>query len=141
MIYLVLYFLNKIASEQLFHPQTGDAPLQVLGLLEAVGLQFDQLWITGMDNTNFPASGSMNPVLSASYQRRYKMPFSVPENELKIAKNLLSGYAINSKNLILSYPLTDGNTPFDQSPLIKQFNQQNKQDTENKDLPGWLNQA
>ena len=136
-----LGYLQKLANEQLFHPQTGDAPLQVLGLLEAVGLQFDQLWITGMDNTNFPASGSMNPVLSASYQRRYKMPFSVPENELKIAKNLLSGYAINSKNLILSYPLSDGNTPLDQSPLIKQFNQQNKQDTENKDLPAWLNQA
>jgi ATP-dependent helicase/nuclease subunit B len=136
-----LGFLQKLANEQLFHPQTGDAPLQILGLLEAVGLQFDQLWITGMDNTNFPASGSMDPVLSASYQRRFNMPFSVPENELKIAQNLLSGFAINSKNLILSYPLTDGNTPLDQSPLIKQFNLHNLHVTENENLPVWLNQS
>lgn len=135
-----LSYLHKLANEQLFHPQTGDAPLQVLGLLEAVGLQFDQLWITGMDNSNFPASGAMNPVLPASFQRRYKMPFSVPENELCIAKNLLQGFASSSANLILSFPATDGNTPLEQSPLIKRFSEQNANTTDEISLPKWLNQ-
>ena len=117
--------LQKLANEHLFHPQTGDAPLQVLGILEAVGLQFDQLWITGMHSDNFPASGSINPVLSASYQRQHKMPFSVPEKELNIAKNLLSNFAINSNQLYVSYPITDGKTPLEQSPLICHYEQQN----------------
>jgi probable DNA repair protein len=120
-----LSYLQKLANEHLFHPQTGDAPLQVLGLLEAVGLQFDQLWITGMQSDNFPASGSINPVLSASYQRQHKMPFSVPEKELNIAKNLLSNFAINSNQLYVSYPITDGKTPLEQSPLICHYEQQN----------------
>ena len=120
-----LRYLQKLANEHLFHPQTGDAPLQVLGLLEAVGLQFDQLWITGMHSDNFPASGSINPVLSASYQRQHKMPFSVPEKELNIAKNLLSNFAINSNQLYVSYPITDGKTPLEQSPLICHYEQQN----------------
>ena len=120
-----LSYLQKLANEHLFHPQTGDAPLQVLGLLEAVGLQFDQLWITGMHSDNFPGSGSINPVLSASYQRQHKMPFSVPEKELNIAKNLLSNFAINSNQLYVSYPITDGKTPLDQSPLICHYEQQN----------------
>ena len=120
-----LSYLQKLANEHLFHPQTGDAPLQVLGLLEAVGLQFDQLWITGMHSDNFPASGSINPVLSASYQRQHKMPFSVPEKELNIAKNLLSNFAINSNQLFVSYPITDGKTPLEQSPLICHYEQQN----------------
>lgn len=120
-----LSYLQKLASEHLFHPQTGDAPLQVLGLLEAVGLQFDQLWITGMHSNNFPASGSINPVLSASYQRQHKMPFSVPEKELNIAKNLLANFAINSNQLFVSYPITDGKTPLEQSPLICHYEQQN----------------
>ena len=51
-----LYFLNKLASEQLFHPQTGDAPLQVLGLLEGAGLVFDKLWVTGMHSGNLPTN-------------------------------------------------------------------------------------
>ena len=135
-----LSYLQKIANEQLFHPQTGDAPLQVLGLLEAVGLQFDQLWITGMDDSSFPAAGSMNPVLSANYQRQHNMPFSIPENELKIAKNLLSGFAINSKSLVLSYPITDGNSPLDQSPLIKKFSLLDRENIDSGDLPIWLDQ-
>lgn len=120
-----LSYLQKLANEHLFHPQTGDAPLQVLGILEAVGLQFDQLWITGMHSDNFPASGSINPVLSASYQRQHKMPFSVPEKELNIAKTLLSNFAINSNQLYVSYPITDGKTPLEQSPLICHYEQQN----------------
>lgn len=136
-----LSYINKLASEHLFHPQTGDTPLQVLGLLEAVGLQFDQLWITGMHHSNFPASGSMNPVLPASFQRQHKMPFSVPENELRIAKNLLTGFASHSHQLFLSYPITDGKTPLDQSPLIKDFNQQDiYSKVGDLSLPKWLNQ-
>ena len=136
-----IFYLQKLANEHLFHPQTGDAPLQVLGLLEAVGLQFDQIWITGMHSDNFPVSGSMNPVLSANYQRRYKMPFSVPEKELQIAKNLLSGFVTNSKQLFLSYPVTDGQTPLEQSPLIKNYNHQDIQTVIGQlDLPEWLKQ-
>ena len=134
-----LWYLHKLANEHLFHPQTGDTPLQVMGLLEAVGLQFDQLWITGMHHGNLPAAGSMNPVLSAAYQRMQKMPFSVPENELAISKNLLSGFTSNSGQLFISYPGTDGKTPLEQSPLIKHYSHQ---DVASKvampAMPGWL---
>jgi probable DNA repair protein len=114
-----LYFLNKLASEQLFHPQTGDAPLQVLGLLEGAGLVFDKLWITGMHSGNLPTSGSIDPVLSANYQRQHQMPFSVPEKELTIAKSLLSSFKKNTHQLFMSYPLSDGKTPLEPSALIK----------------------
>lgn len=137
-----LWYIHKLANEHLFHPQTGDAPLQVLGVLEAVGLQFDQLWITGMHDANLPTAGSMDPVLSATYQRMNKMPFSVPENELTIAKNLLSGFASHCNQLFISYPLTDGQTPLEQSPLIKHYSQQ---DIASKvgtlTMPDWLVQS
>lgn len=114
-----LYYLNKLASEHLFHPQTGDAPLQVLGLLEGAGLVFDKLWVTGMHSGNLPTSGSIDPVLSASFQRQHEMPFSVPEKELTIAKSLLSSFKENTNQLFLSYPLSDGKTPLEPSMLIK----------------------
>jgi probable DNA repair protein len=113
------YFLNKIASEQLFHPQTGDAPLQILGLLEGAGLVFDKLWVTGMHSGNLPTSGSIDPVLSANFQRQHQMPFSVPEKELTIAKGLLSSFEENTHQLFMSYPLSDGKTPLEPSALIK----------------------
>jgi len=119
-----LYFLNKIASEQLFHPQTGDAPLQVLGLLEGAGLVFDKLWVTGMHSGNLPTSGSIDPVLSANFQRQHRMPFSVPENELTIAKSLLNSFKDNTDQLFLSYPLSDGKTPLEKSALINNIEPQ-----------------
>ena len=119
-----LYFLNKLASEQLFHPQTGDAPLQVLGLLEGTGLVFDKLWVSGMHDGNLPTSGSIDPVLSANFQRQHQMPFSVPEKELTIAKSLLTSFKENTKQLFLSYPLSDGKTPLEPSALIKDLESQ-----------------
>jgi ATP-dependent helicase/nuclease subunit B len=119
-----LYFLNKLASEQLFHPQTGDAPLQILGLLEGSGLVFDKLWVTGMHSGNLPTSGSIDPVLSANFQRQYQMPFSVPEKELTIAKSLLSSFEENTNHLFISYPLSDGKTPLEPSALIKDIEPQ-----------------
>ena len=118
------YYLNKLASEQLFHPQTGDAPLQVLGLLEGAGLVFDKLWVTGMHSGNLPTSGSIDPVLSANFQRTHEMPFSVPEKELMIAESLLSSFKENTKQLFLSYPLSDGKTPLEPSTLIKDIEPQ-----------------
>lgn len=134
-----LWYINKLANEHVFHPQTGDTPLQVLGLLEAVGLEFDQLWIMGMHDGNLPAPGSLNPVLSARYQRMQKMPFSDPENELKIAKNLLLGFSSHCGQLFISYPITDGKTPVEQSPLIKHYRQQDIASKVGElDMPSWL---
>ena len=134
-----LSYINKLANEHVFHPQTGDTPLQVLGLLEAVGLEFDQLWIMGMHDGNLPAPGSLDPVLSARYQRMKKMPFSDPENELIIAKNLLLGFSRHCGQLFISYPITDGKTPLEQSPLIKHYQQQDIASKVGElDMPSWL---
>ena len=137
-----LYFLNKLAAEQLFHPQTGDAPLQVLGLLEGAGLVFDKLWVIGMHSGNLPSSGSIDPVLSANFQRQHQMPFSVPEKELTIAKSLLSSFKENTQQLYLSYPLSDGKTPLEPSALIKDIEPQDLTEVVSQIEPAhWLKQS
>ena len=114
-----LKHLQQLAQESVFHPKTADAPLQILGLLEGSGLNFDQLWIVGMHSQNFPASVAINPLLPADFQRQFAMPHSLPERELQIAQELLSGYKNHSKKLILSYPLLRGEEQLDPSPLIR----------------------
>ena len=47
--------LARLAASTIFQPEGGDPPVQVLGLLEANGLEFDHLWITGLTR---PASTS-----------------------------------------------------------------------------------
>mgnify|MGYP001581152543 CR=1 FL=1 len=114
-----LKHLLLLAQDSVFHPKTADAPLQILGLLEGAGLHFDQLWIVGMHSQNFPASVAINALLPADFQRQHAMPHSLPERELQIAQELLSGYQTNSQRLILSYPLLRGEEQLEPSPLIR----------------------
>ena len=110
--------LQQLAQDSVFHPQTADAPLQILGLLEGSGLRFDQLWIVDMHSQNFPASVAINQLLPAEFQRLYQMPHSLPERELDIANKLLQEYKNNSSRLIVSYPKLRGEEQLDPSPLI-----------------------
>jgi ATP-dependent helicase/nuclease subunit B len=113
-----LKHLQQLAQDSVFHPQTADAPLQILGLLEGSGLRFDQLWIVDMHSQNFPASVSINQLLPAEFQRLHRMPHSLPERELDIANQLLQEYKNNSGRLIVSYPKLRGEEQLDPSPLI-----------------------
>lgn len=113
--------LQQMAQDAVFHPQTGDAPLQILGQLESSGLSFDQLWITGMHSQNFPASVAINPLLPAEFQREHRMPHSLPERELAIAQQLWSNYKNHSTRLVVSYPTRRGEEQLAPSPLIQEF--------------------
>ena len=137
-----LSYLHQLAGKQIFHPQTGDAPLQILGLLEGSGLVFDQLWIMGLSSDNFPSAQSMDPILPAQFQRAHCMPHSLPERELQIANKLLSGYLSNTKKLIYSWPLKEGESDIDESPLIKDITQIeiNSLIPQHDEMPSWLKQ-
>jgi len=135
-------YLQKMASRHIFHPKTGDAPLQILGLLEGSGLVFDQLWIMGLSSDNFPSAQAMDPILPAQFQRAHAMPHSLPERELEIANKLLAGYQCNATKLILSWPLKEGESDIEASPLIKDIPLADIDQLvpDHSDLPHWLQQ-
>ena len=137
-----LKYLQQLALESVFHPKTADAPLQILGLLEGSGLRFDQLWIVGMHSQNFPASVAINPLLPAEFQRQHKMPHSLPERELEIARQLLADYKANSGTLVFSYPLMRGEEQLDPSPLIRDIPlfDRERMPTQPEPYPPWLRQ-
>ena len=133
--------LQQLAQDSVFHPQTADAPLQILGLLEGSGLRFDQLWIVDMHSQNFPASVAINQLLPAEFQRLHQMPHSLPERELEIANKLLQEYKNNSGRLIVSYPRLRGEEQLDPSPLITDIALSNHPLTESPAAhPPWLYQ-
>lgn len=113
-----LKVLTTMALEETFHAQTPDAPLQILGLLEAAGLCFHRLWVVGLERNNFPKLIAINPLLPAEFQRKYAMPHSEVERELWIANTLLQGFYDNSQQLILSFPQRRGEELLEESPLL-----------------------
>ncbi len=109
--------LSKLAYTP-FHAQTSDSPVQVLGLLEAAGLQFDYLWVMGLDYRTWPEPSKPNPLIPVSLQDQWSMPRASMAKELAVAQKLTHRLSHSGGQVVFSSPLADGDQPLRPSPLI-----------------------
>ncbi len=96
--------LRQLANEQTFQPESPEAGVQVLGLYEASGLQFDALWLMGMSDNVWPATARPNPFISLALQRQHEMPHATATRELAVARKLTRRLLISAKTIVVSYP-------------------------------------
>ena len=104
-----------------FQAQSAQTPLQVLGLLEASGLQFDALWLVGMNDHLWPPSANPSPFIPVNLQREHNMPHASAERELEFARELLKGFERSSHNIVASYALQSDDQILRPSTLITEF--------------------
>lgn len=116
-----LAILRRMAGERVFQPQTPAAPIQVLGLLEASGLDFDSLWVMGLDDETWPPSPRPNPFLPLDLQRAHGIPHASAERELDYARRLTERLAASAGTVVFSYPLNSGDEKRRASPLLHAF--------------------
>ena len=111
--------LGLLCSERVFQPKTiGNPPLQVLGLLEASGLQFDALWVMGLVDNIWPPAARPNPLLSASAQRSAGCPNASASVQLSFAVNIHDQLCASAPDITFSWPRADGATALRPSPLL-----------------------
>jgi ATP-dependent helicase/nuclease subunit B len=113
--------LRRMAGERVFQPQTPAAPVQVLGLLEASGLEFEGLWVMGLDDESWPPSPRPNPFLPLDLQRVRGLPHASAERELEFARRLTERFAASADNVVFSYPLNAGDEKRRASPLLQAY--------------------
>jgi probable DNA repair protein len=113
-----LSLLTRIAGGADFQPESPEAPLQVLGALEATGLHFDHLWVTGMTDESWPGPPSPDPFLPIRLQREAGVPRCSPERELAFAMLVTDRLLASSQDIVLSYPTHEGDRELSPSPLI-----------------------
>ncbi|MDO3384987.1 PD-(D/E)XK nuclease family protein [Gilvimarinus sp. SDUM040013] len=102
-----------------FQAQTPDSPIQILGVLEAAGLQFSHLRIVGMHHGAWPPAAAPNPLLPIPLQRDWGMPKSSSERELNYAVRLTERMTGSAQDVIFSYPKTDGDRRLQASRLVE----------------------
>lgn len=116
--------LTQILSEALFQAESDfSAPIQVLGLLEASGFQFDQLWLSSMNDDIWPPSPAPNPFIPMDLQRRIALPRSSGAHELQYAQHIMHRLQHSTQSLIASYSQQKQNENHElaMSPLIQGF--------------------
>ncbi|MES2672700.1 MAG: PD-(D/E)XK nuclease family protein [Pseudomonadota bacterium] len=102
------HYLRELADKTPFQAQTPDSPIQILGALEAAGLQFSHLWVMGLSDNQWPPVPSPNPLLPLHLQRDHLMPHSSATRELEIAQGLTQRYRQSAQQVIFSSARNDG---------------------------------
>jgi probable DNA repair protein len=110
--------LRRMAADALFQPETPDVPIQVLGELEATGMQFDHLWVMGLSDDAWPRAPRPNPFLPAEMQRAAGLPQGSAAGMLALARRLTGEWMSCAGEVVLSYPLREDDREFKPSPLI-----------------------
>lgn len=98
--------LKKLAFAAKFSSEDNRfANIEILGVLEACGMQYDYLWFTSLSNKVWPAQANPNSFLPHAVQKKYNLPRSSARRELYVAKTLTKRLANSVKEqVIFSYP-------------------------------------
>ena len=79
--------LRTLAGTAIFRERNVGAQLEVLGVEEAIGGDFDALWISGLDNTRWPGPTRRDPLLPSAIQT--SLPGATSETALERARQEL----------------------------------------------------
>jgi len=112
-------YLRELADKTPFQAQTPDSPIQILGALEAAGLQFSHLWVMGLSDNQWPPMPAPNPLLPLHLQREQQMPHASATRELEIAEGLTQRYRQSAQHIIFSSAHSDGDNELRPSALIR----------------------
>jgi len=67
--------LTDLSRNRVFQAETPPGvPIQIMGRLESHGIQFDALWVSGLDADQWPPTSSPSPFLSIASQKACGIP-------------------------------------------------------------------
>jgi ATP-dependent helicase/nuclease subunit B len=113
-----LAFLKRHCADTLFQPESPDAPIQVLGVLESAGLRFDCLWVSGLTDEAWPLDARPNPFLPIPAQKKAGIPQASAETAAAYDRSITEGWKRAAREVVFSWPQKEEDRDFAPSPLI-----------------------
>jgi ATP-dependent helicase/nuclease subunit B len=113
-----LHILTSHAEETLFAVESQEAPVQIMGALEASGQHFDALWFLGADDQGWPLRGRMHPLLPYDVQQKTKMPHATPEADFELSRAVTASLAASAPVVVISHAARNKDGELRPSPLI-----------------------
>lgn len=113
-----LYLLHKQTHNTVFQSEGSQARVQVLGVLEAAGNNFDYMWVMGLDDDTWPAAPQPNPFLPYTMQKTLHMPHATAERELTYTQHMMHRLQHSSTHIIFSAALFEDDKQKSPSRLL-----------------------
>ncbi len=124
--------IASLAADTVFQPESEIAALDLLGPLEASGMEFDALWLSGLTAASWPPAGRPSPLVSRRLQREYGMPDADPGDTAEYAGRVLRRLASSTAELICSYAIAEDDTEQAPTTLLGELDMQR-----GDGAPGW----
>ena len=111
-------WLNRRLQQQLFQVEATDAPVQVLGVLETAGLQFDYLWFGSLIETAWPGKHRPSPFIPITLQQKAGIHEASSESWMTLSSNQQQRLLRAGKEVVLSDYAFEEEVAVSRSPLI-----------------------
>ena len=111
--------LERRLLEQPFQIESKGESIEVLGALEATGIQFDAIWFAGLNEGNWPTPIKPSPFIPRQTQEQAGIHQSSTELNLEFAQTIQLRLARDCKELILSRPCFEKDIALQPSPLFR----------------------
>lgn len=113
--------LQHLAQHTIFQSQKKNTPIQISGLLEASGCEFDSLWVMGLTDQCLPQKVHLSAFIPPNLQRELRMPHSLPDRELQFARQILQRLQRSADSIVFSYAQLQSDNPNLPCALITNF--------------------
>ncbi|MBM3561492.1 MAG: hypothetical protein FJX53_16785, partial [Alphaproteobacteria bacterium] len=114
--------LRQLAADTLFQPRASaeglSAPIQVLGILESMGLTFDHLWVSGLTEDAWPLAARPDPFLPLALQKKAGIPQSTADSALALDARITAEWQAAAGEVVFSHAVAEGDRELLPSPLI-----------------------
>jgi ATP-dependent helicase/nuclease subunit B len=113
-----LHRFQELLRDTPFEPETGSASVTVIDAMTSAGMQFDALWVVGLQADRMPAPSNPDPLIPLDLQRAAGMPEATAGGALQVSRLQLNRWLRSARSIVLSWPERDGDAELTVSPLI-----------------------
>src|SRR5437588_7116235 len=110
--------LKRLCADTLFQPESPDAPIQILGVIESQKQRFACLWVSGLTDEAWPRDARPNPFIPIALQKRAGIPQASAESSAALHRRTTEEWRRSAAEVVLSHPAKDEDRELAPSPLI-----------------------
>src|SRR5919197_4632433 len=114
----VLATMKRLCAETLFQPETPDAPIQILCVIESQQHRFDCLWVSGLTDEVWPRDARANPFIPIALQKKAGIPQASAEGAAARDRRITDEWKGAAGEVVFSHPTKDEDRDLAPSPLI-----------------------
>ncbi len=110
--------LSALATRTAFEAESADVPVTLTASLDDPLVDYDGIWVAGLQAERWPAPPQPEPFLPILLQRERGLPAASPQGQLQSAQRAMAAWASCTGELVCSWPEFEGEVPLEPSTLL-----------------------